>query len=181
MLFGVGPDLIHLETTLGRYRPFWFYHPPLPVRRLDVADENGVIREVRIFAATPPEIELPMNQFPPETTHGEDGPVRLYPIPPHMLPLLNDPPRFRPHPPLGAVHAPPIHAPGYIPVPPGIRAAYTDPVVFLRAKSEMNHHPRALPTAVARRPGESPTLDPEEIMRRWAVALDGRPEINLIS
>ena len=25
--FAIGPDLIHLETTLTLYRPFWFYRP----------------------------------------------------------------------------------------------------------------------------------------------------------
>ena len=38
---GVGPDLIHLETTISPFTPFWKYHPPLPTFRLDVSDANG--------------------------------------------------------------------------------------------------------------------------------------------
>ena len=140
--FVVGPDLIHLETTMMLYRPFWFYRHPLPLLRLYAVGENGVIREVRSVAAAPPEIELPSNQFPPESTHEVEGPARLYPISPHLLHLLNAPPRFRPPPPMDDVPGNPIRDPGYIPVPPGIRAVFTTPAVLHRGKSEMNNPPR---------------------------------------
>ena len=77
--------------------------------------------------------------------------------------------------------APPIHAAAYTPAPPGIRAVYTTPAVLRRGQPGMNPPPtRALPKAVARRPGATTALDPEEIMRMRAVVLDDHPEINPI-
>ena len=112
--------------------------------RLDVVGENGSIHEVRSVAAIPPEIELHVNQVPPETPRAVDGPVRLYPISPHLFPHLNAPPRFRP-PPLAPVPDPTIHVTGFIPVPRGIRAAYNAPAVFLRGQPEMNPLPARCP------------------------------------
>ena len=49
---GVGPDLIHLETTLSIFRPYWFYHPPWQVAVFHVVDSNGVIRGIREVTPT---------------------------------------------------------------------------------------------------------------------------------
>ena len=144
--------------------------------------EYGVIRESQILAAVPPEIEIAVDQFPPETTHEVDGPTRLYPIHSHLLSLLQTPPRFRPPPsPFGPVPDPPNHRPGYISVPPGIRAVFTTGTELLRSQPEMNHPPRPIPKVAPRRPGEIPSLDHEAVMRRWAILLDERPEINPIA
>ena len=123
---GAGPDLMHLGTAVALFRPFWIYRPPLPIRRVGVSDANAVIRGLRSFAAIPPDVELPENQSPPESAREVEGPDRLRPAAPHLLPLLTaHPHRCRPPPPFDPLPQPPIRDPGYIPVPPGIRAVYT--------------------------------------------------------
>ena len=57
---GIGPDLIHPETTLASFRPFWSYRPPWPAQRIDVVDANGVIRGTRyvVINPSPPHMRL---------------------------------------------------------------------------------------------------------------------------
>ena len=62
--FGVGPDLIHLETTVTVFRPVEFYHIPWPVVWVVVFDEFGAIHDTLWTMPTPTEFDVPLNQFP---------------------------------------------------------------------------------------------------------------------
>ena len=110
-----------------------------------------------------------------------EGPDLFRPVAPHLLPLLGDPPLFRPRPPFDPVPQPPIHDTGYIPVPPGIRAVYTTHAVLPRGQPEMNHPARMLRRPDPRIPGQFPNIDPGEVTRRRVALLDNRPEINPIA
>ena len=179
----IGPDLIHLETTLARFTPFWEYHPPQPTWILDILDEHGAIHDFRVTQYENPELEVPEDLYPPETT------IEIpQAIPTHVLPFLTPPPLMRPPPvflrphgpvppPPGPVPLPPDYPPGYIPIPPGIRAVYTTAATLLRGQPEMNHPRRQIAT-LPRDPNRFANLDPVEVMNRWVRLLDTRPEIN---
>ena len=101
--------------------------------------------------------------------------------PPEFLAAVARAGRMRPPPPMFPTEPRPEHPtvdPGYIPVPPGIRAVYTTQALLLRSQPEMNHPVRRIPPI--HRPGnlvpvELPTAD---VMSKWAILLGGRPEIN---
>ena len=181
---GVGPDLIHLVTTLARFTPFWEYHPPLPTWRLDVVDEQGVIRGYRWLEFENPELEVPDEVFPPETTLEIPQALPRFVLPFLDRPIRPPPMYLRPHgpvpPPPGPIPQPPDYPPGYIPIPPGIRAVFTTGATLLRSQPEMNH-PRPRIATIPRDPNRVPNLDPAEVMRRWVVLLDTLPEINPVA
>ena len=81
---GISPDLSHREVSIAPFRRVTFYHPPWPVVLVDVVDQFGVIRDTLCTTPTPPEIEAPANQFPPESTHEIDG-APTYGTPPEFL------------------------------------------------------------------------------------------------
>ena len=140
------PDVCHLEVSPVLYRAGSSFQPPWPRRRCDVLGRFGAIRGARWIAHTPPEIDAPENQSPPERTHEVDGRPRFRTIPCYMLPLRADPPRFRPpSPPFDAVPPPPDDDPQYIPVPPGTRAVYTTAAMTLRRQPEMIRPARRSP------------------------------------
>ena len=122
---GIGPDLILLEVSIVPYRAVNFYHPHWPVVWIDVVDQSGVIRDTLWSMPTPPEIEVLVDQFPPETTHEVEGPPPVYGSPPGFLAAVNRAGRaFRPPPPMFPMEPrplPPDVDPHYIPAPPGIR------------------------------------------------------------
>ena len=62
--FGVGPDLVHLQTDLVVYRPIEFFHPPWPVVWIVIFDSSGVIHGVRWTMPTPVEDEIHTNVSP---------------------------------------------------------------------------------------------------------------------
>ena len=79
----LGPDLIHLETTIALFTPFWEYRPPLPTWRLNIIDADGVIQGHRIMQFGNPELGVPENLFPPETVREIAGQIG-----PHLLPFF---------------------------------------------------------------------------------------------
>ena len=181
---GIGPDLIHLVTTLAVYRPYWELHPPWPTLRLWIADANGVIHGFNDIIPTPLEEQVEVNVYPPETTHEPRPPITWNMVPPHLLALLthgNGRPMFRPPPllPKAPPPPPPDFAPGYIPVPPGIRAVYTTQAMLLRSQPELNHPQTNLPRPRPRVEGQ-PSPNITDTMGRWVILSDTRPEINPI-
>ena len=172
---GVGPDLIHLETTIVPYFPVEYYHPPWPTVWVHVVDELGVIHAVVPTIPTPVEEEVTINQFPPETTHEVTTGYPMNPLtPPPRRPFGRPPPPpfhlFRPE--------PPVERPGYIPIPPGIRAVYTLGATLLRSQPELNH-PRRLITPRIRE-GINALSDRNviEIAQHWALRTNENPEVN---
>ena len=178
---GVGPDLIHLVTTLSLYRPYWELHPPWPTLRLWIVDAEGVIHGFNDIIPTPLEFQLEVNQYPPETTLEPRPPITWDIVPPHLIPRMFRP-NLRPPPalPKAGPPPPPDHPPGFIPVPPGIRAVYTTQAMLLRGQPEMNHPQCNLP-APRRVNGGQPPRDVAEIMERWVALLNTNPEINPIA
>ena len=183
------PDLVHLETTLVAYRPIEYYHVPWPVVWVTVFDEFGVIHGTLWTMPVPEELVVPVNQFPPESTHETFVPVAYdfaadswMPVPPHRPnfrppPLLNQVAN-RPPPPAAPRPQPPAEQPGYIPIPPGIRAVYTTPALLLRSQPEMNHPRRQIAPAIRDGAAVLGQLNVVEVAKRWAVRLDANPEIN---
>ena len=179
----VCPDLAHLAVAPAPYRPVQSFRPPRAIRRFDVFGRARSIRGTRRFAPTPPEIDAPDGQSSPEITHEVDAPPRFYPIPSRLLPMIDAPPLFRPpYPPrpFGEVPPPPKTDPHFIPVPAGIHAVYPTAAVSIRSQPKLNRPVRRTPSV--RRPGnQAPrTLSPNALMRRLAVILATRPEINTI-
>ena len=145
---------------------------------MSVFDEFGAIRATLWSMPTPAEFEVPMNQFPPETIHEQILP-EAYGLPANVLiPFAPRRPNFRPPPPLFARPEPPAERPGYIPVPPGIRAVFTTGAALLRSQPEMNHPRRSLAPLVRNRVDQLGNFDIVGIARHWARALDENPEIN---
>ena len=93
---GASPDLSLLEVSMLPFLPIASYNSHWSAVWVDVVDQFGVIRGSRSSMPTPPEIETPANQFPPDETQEADGPPRLYPIPPYMHALLDRPPSSSP-------------------------------------------------------------------------------------
>ena len=171
---GIGPDLIHLETTIVPYRSVEFFHRPWPVVWVIVFDEFGVIHDTLWTMPTPLEVEVLVNQFPPETTHETE-----YVIP--ADPLIAVPPRrhlVRPPPPPFPRPEPPVERPGYMPAPPGIRAVFTTGAALLRSQPEMNHPRRLLAPRVRDGVHALAGLDVVGIATRWARLTDENPEGN---
>ena len=177
--FGVGPDLIHLETSMVVYRPVEYFHVPWPIVWVAVFDEFGAIRDTFWTMPTPVEFEVPVNQFPPEATHEINAPL-AYDFPANLA-LPAHPRRpilIRPPPPMFPRPEPPVERPGYIPIPPGVRAVYTTQAVLLRSQPEMNHPRRLLAPAIRGGVAILGSLNVVDIAKRWAVRLDDAPEIN---
>ena len=101
---------------------------------------------------------------PPEFSDALDRTGRL-PRPPPDFPidLRPESPTLDPH---------------YAPVPPGIRAVFTIESMLLRSHPEMNHPIRRIPPLPPLAGGSPATLDPEAVVRRWAILLDARREVN---
>ena len=176
---GIGPDLIHLETTLAAHHPAEYYHVPWPVVWVAVFDESGVIRETLWAMPTPGEFVVAANVFPPpETTH-ETVLHAVYNFPADTaLPVHPRRPNFRPPPPLFPRPEPPVGRPDYIPIPPGIRAVYTTQAALLRSQPEMNHPRRQIAPAIRNGAAALGDLDIAEIARRWVIRLNNNPEIS---
>ena len=129
---------------------------------------------------TPVDDEIPVNQFPPETTHEITDPT-VYAAPADFaLPVHPHRPdfRFRPPHPLFPRPEPPVERPGYIPAPPGIRAVFTTGATLLRSQPEMNHPRRQIAPAIRHGAAILGELNVVEIAQRWAVRLNTNPEIN---
>ena len=178
--FGVSPDLTHLESSLIVYRPIEYYHVPWPIVWVTVFDEFGRIHDTLRTMPTPVEDEIPVNQFPPETTHEITDP-QVYAVPADFaLPVHPHRPefRFRPPPPLFPRPEPPAERPGHIPIPPGIRAVFTTQAALLRSQPEMNHPRRQIAPVIQNGVAVLRDLNVVEIAQRWAVRLNADPEIN---
>ena len=146
-----------------------------------MVDQFGAIRDTLCPTPTPLGIEVPANQFPPETTHEVDAPPRLYPNPPEFSDAIPRTGRlFRPPPafPIDPRPEPPTAGPHYAPVPPGIRAVFTTEAMLLRSQPETNHPIRRTHPLAPRVGGSPATLDPEAVVRRLAILLDARHEVN---
>ena len=176
--FGVGPDLIHLETSIVGFRSVEFYHPPWPVVWVTVFGEFGMIHGTLWTMPVPNELDVAVNQFPPETTHEIIIP-EVYEITADLLiPVHPRRPNFRPPPPLFPRPDPPVERPGVFPVPPGIRAVYTTGAALLRSQPEMNHPRRSIAPRIRNGAADLENFDIVGIARRWARLLDTNPEIN---
>ena len=176
--FGAGPDLIHLGTSLVVFRPVEFYHPPWPVAWVAVFDEFGMIRGTLWAMPVPYELDVAVNQFPPETTHEITIP-EVYEITADLLmPAHPRRPNFRPPPPQFPRPEHHVERPGVFPVPPGIRAVFTTGAALLRSQPEMNHPRRPLTPRIRDGAAALGNFDIVGIARRWARLLDTNPEIN---
>ena len=72
-----------------------------------------------------------------------------------------------------------MERPGYMPIPPGIRFAYTQAAQLLRSQPEMNHPRRPLAPLTRERAAQlGPNFDIAAIAHRWARLLHTDPEIN---
>lgn len=171
---GVGPDLIHLITTLVPYRSVESFHKPWPVVWVTVFDERGVIHGTRWTMPTPVEDQILLNVFPPETTH--EFPQVATTIHPTFVARVF--PKVRPPPPPFPRPEPPAERPGYVPVPAGIRAVFTTPAALLRSQPEMNHPRRQIAPRVREGMQALSDLNVVDIANRWALRLDNNPEIN---
>ena len=63
---GIGPDLIHLETTLAAHHPAEYYHVPWPVVWVTVFGESGAIRDTLWAMPTQEEFVVAVNVSPPK-------------------------------------------------------------------------------------------------------------------
>ena len=94
------------------------------------------------------------------------------------LPVHPRRPAFRPPPPFFPRPEPPAELPGYIPIPPGIRAVYTTGAALLLGQPEMNRPRRRIAPAIREGASALGNFDITGVARRWAIRLDHNPEIN---
>ena len=179
--FGVGPDLTHLETDITIFRSVDFYHPPWPVVWITVIDSFGVIHDTLWSMPTPTEFEIPLNQFPPETTH-EIVILPAYGLTTDMsIPVAPRRPFWRmppPPPPTFPRPEPPAERPGHMPIPRDIRFVYTHGAALLRSQPEMHHPRRPIAPLIRDRAAQLGNFDIAAIARYWSRLLHEDPEIN---
>ena len=79
---GIWPDSVRLECAMVAFRSCIRYRPCPPLQRFDLFDLNGAIRGTHHFAPEPPELNIPTELPPPESTHEIEGPPSVTPFRP---------------------------------------------------------------------------------------------------
>ena len=124
--------------------------------------------------STPVADQVLINVFPPETTHEPPHvPAEI-----HITPVAPVRPKVRPPPPPFPRPEPPAERPGYVPIPPGIRAVFTTPAALLRSQPELNRPRRQLAPRVREGVNALSDLNVVDIAHRWARRINTNPEIN---
>ena len=144
-----------------------------------VFDAFGVIQGTLRTVPTPVELDVPVNEYPPPETNNEITEMPAYHFPADLaLPVHPRRPAFRPPPPFFPRPEPTAELPGYIPIPPGIRAVYTTGAALLLGQPEMNRPRRRIAPAIREGAAALGNFDIVGIARRWAIRLGHNPEIN---